>query len=88
MPPRGGIIPPFCRGGFIPPKGLFYPPFFGDFIPLLAGGWGLAQLNVNQETQCRKIGCLTRPPPPPVPRNRLVQDPPPGSAVKFSHTFF
>ena len=26
--------------------------------------------------------------PPPVPRNRLAQEPPPGSAVEFSHNFF
>ena len=28
------------------------------------------------------------PPPPRLPRNRLVQEPPPGSAVEFSHHFF
>ena len=27
-------------------------------------------------------------PPPPVPRNLLAQEPPPGSAVEFSHNFF
>ena len=27
-------------------------------------------------------------PPPPVPRNRLAQEPAPGSAVEFSHHFF
>ena len=27
-------------------------------------------------------------PPPPMPRNRVVQEPPPGSAVEFSHNFF
>ena len=31
---------------------------------------------------------LPYPPPPPVPRNRLVQEPPLGSAVEFSHNFF
>ena len=30
------------------------------------------------------VSCST----PPVPRNRLAQEPPPGSAVKFSHHFF
>ena len=28
------------------------------------------------------------PPPPPVPRNRIAQEPPAGSAVEFSHHFF
>ena len=28
------------------------------------------------------------PPPPPVPRNHLAQEPTPGSAVEFSHPFF
>ena len=27
-------------------------------------------------------------PPPPVPRNRLAQEPPPASVVEFSHNFF
>ena len=30
---------------------------------------------------------LSPPPPPPVPRNGFVQEPPPGSAVEFSHNF-
>ena len=38
---------------------------------------------------CFALLCCALPaPPPPVPRNRLVQEPPPGSAVEFSHNFF
>ena len=33
---------------------------------------------------CLFCGCV----PPPLPRNHLAQEPPPGSAVEFSHHFF
>ena len=83
-PQRGGFIPPFGHwGGFITPLGWFYPLFLVILSPYWPGG--LAHLNVNQETESRKTGCLT---PPPGPRNRLVQETPPGSAVVFSHNFF
>ena len=36
----------------------------------------------------RSACCCTPCTPPPVPRNRLAQEPPPGSAVEFSHHFF
>jgi len=40
-PQRGGFIPPFGHlGGFYHPFGVVLSPIFGDFIPLLAGGWG------------------------------------------------
>ena len=105
-PHRGGFIPRFGHwGGFITPLGWFYPPFLVILSPYWPGGGGLADLNVNQETQSRKtdrrtvhssacfaldcfalLCCVL--PPPPVPRNRLVQEPPPGSAVECSHNFF
>ena len=96
---QGWVYPPLCRGGFIPPKGWFYPPiwslgggfitplgwFYPPFLVILSpywpGGGGLAHLNVNQEP-----GCLT--PPPPVPRNRLVQKRPLVPRLNSRTTFF
>ena len=54
-PHRGGFIPLFGHwGGFITPLGWFYPPFLVILSPYWPGGGGLADLNVNQETQSRK----------------------------------
>ena len=54
-PHRGGFIPRFGHwGGFITPLGWFYPPFLVILSPYWPGGGGLADLNVNQETQSRK----------------------------------
>ena len=43
--------------------------------------WGLSRY------RSRGAGGQKGTPPPPVPRNRLAQEPPPGSAVEFSHHF-
>ena len=88
-PLKGVVLSPYLViEGVYHCFGVVLSPIFGDFIPLLAGGGGrLAHLNVNQETHSRKTGCFT-PPPPRVPRNRLVQEPTPVSAVEFSHNLF
>ena len=64
-----------------PPINLCQIPVLSEVVWI---GW-------VQSTSWQMLGLLCTPPPPPphpVPRNRLAQEPPPGSAVEFSHHFF
>ena len=94
----GGFITPL--GWFYPPFLVILSPYW----PGGGGGVGRSQCepgnSVPEDRQthsalfsllCFRLFCfalLCTTPPPPVPRNRLVQEPPPGSAVECSHNFF